>query len=98
MGRNNNYSTSSNRKATWKVITPGSLLHSKLDVRLADVATGSHARQEQGFRDRHRNRGSLQMWVTLGLARTPSMIALGCLDEGDERGEGQGLLLESTRL
>ena len=26
------------------------------------------------------------------------MIALGCLDEGDERGGGQGLLLESTRL
>jgi len=36
--------------------------------------------------------------ATLGLAHTPSMIALGCLDEGDERGEGQGLLLESTRL
>ncbi len=26
-------------------------------------------------------------WVTLGLARTPSMIALGCLDEGDEKGK-----------
>ena len=26
------------------------------------------------------------------------MIALGCLDEGDERGEGQGLLLKSTWL
>jgi len=26
--------------------------------------------------------------VTLGLAHTPSVIALGCLDEGDERGEG----------
>ncbi len=37
-------------------------------------------------------------WVMLGLAHTPSMIALGCLDEGDERGEGQGLLLESTQL
>ena len=37
-------------------------------------------------------------WAMLGLARTPSMITLGCLDEGDERGEGQGLLLESTRL
>ncbi len=24
----------------------------------------------------------------LGLAHTPSVIALGCLDEGDERGEG----------
>jgi len=34
----------------------------------------------------------------LGLARTPSVITLGCLDEGDERGEGQGLLLKSTRL
>ena len=34
----------------------------------------------------------------LSLACTPSMIALGCLDEGDERGEGQGLLLKSTRL
>ena len=27
--------------------------------------------------------------ATLGLAHTPSVIALGCLDEGDERGEGQ---------
>jgi len=36
--------------------------------------------------------------VTLGLAHTPSVITLGCLDEGDERGEGQVLLLESTRL
>ncbi len=26
------------------------------------------------------------------------MITLGCLDEGDERGGGQGLLLESTWL
>ena len=38
------------------------------------------------------------MWVTLGLAHTPSMITLGCLNEGDERGGGQGLLLKSTRL
>ena len=38
------------------------------------------------------------MWVMLGLARTPSVITLGCLDEGDERGEGQGLLLKSTWL
>ena len=36
--------------------------------------------------------------MTLGLAHTPSVIALGCLDEGDERGEGQGLLLELTWL
>ena len=34
----------------------------------------------------------------LGLAYTPSMIVLGCLDEGDERGEGQDLLLELTQL
>ena len=26
------------------------------------------------------------------------MIALGCLDKGDERGEGQGLLLKSSQL
>ncbi len=26
------------------------------------------------------------------------MITLGCLDEGDERGKGQGLLLELTWL
>ncbi len=37
-------------------------------------------------------------WVTLSLARTPNVITLGCLDEGDERGEGQGLLLELTWL
>ena len=36
--------------------------------------------------------------VTLGLAHTPSMITLGCLDGGDERGEGQGLLLKLTQL
>ena len=34
----------------------------------------------------------------LGLAHTPSMIALGCLDERDERGKRQGLLLKSTQL
>ena len=34
----------------------------------------------------------------LGLAHTLSVITLGCLDEGDERGGGQGLLLESTWL
>jgi len=37
-------------------------------------------------------------WVMLGLAYTPSVIALGCLDKGDKRGEGQGLLLELTQL
>ena len=37
-------------------------------------------------------------WVMLGLAHTPSVITLGCLDKGDKRGEGQGLLLESTWL
>ena len=74
------------------------MLCSELDARLADVAAGSHARQGQGFGDRCRNRGSLPTWAMLGLARTPSVIALGCLDEGDERGEGQGLLLESTWL
>ena len=36
--------------------------------------------------------------ATLGLAHTPSVITLECLDGGDERGEGQGLLLESTQL
>ncbi len=36
--------------------------------------------------------------VMLGLAYTPSIITLGCLNERDERGEGQGLLLESTQL
>jgi len=38
------------------------------------------------------------MGAMLGLAYTPSMIALGCLDGRDKRGEGQGLLLESTWL
>ncbi len=38
------------------------------------------------------------MGATLGLAHTSSIITLGCLDEGDERGEGLGLLLELTRL
>jgi len=74
------------------------VLRSELDARLADIAAGSHSRQEQGFRDICRNRGSLWTWATLGLAHTPSVIALGCLDGGDKRGEGQGLLLESTRL
>jgi len=74
------------------------VLRSELDARLADIAAGSHAKQRQGFGDRCRNRGSLLMWATLGLARTPSVITLGCLDEGDKRGGGQGLLLKSTRL
>ncbi len=34
----------------------------------------------------------------LSLAHTPSVITLGCLDKGDERGEGQGLLLKLTWL
>ena len=38
------------------------------------------------------------MRATLSLAHTPSVITLGCLDEGDKRGEGQGLLLKSTWL
>ena len=38
------------------------------------------------------------MWATLGLAHTPSVITLGCLDEGDEREGGQGPLLELTQL
>jgi len=77
---------------------PCFILCSKLDARLADVAADSHARQRQWFGDRCRNRGSLPTWATLGLAHTPSMIALGCLDEGDERGGGQGLLLKSMWL
>ena len=36
--------------------------------------------------------------ATLSLAHTLSVIALGCLDEGDKRGKSQGLLLELTRL
>ena len=69
----------------------------KLDARLADIAPGSHARQSKGSGEECRNRGSLQDRGN-GLAHTPSVIALGCLDEGDERGEGQGLLLELMRL
>ncbi len=38
------------------------------------------------------------VWAMLGLAHTPSVITLGCLDKGDERREGQGLLLKSTQL
>jgi len=36
------------------------VLHSELDVRLANIATGSHVRQEQGFGGECRNRGSLR--------------------------------------
>jgi len=36
--------------------------------------------------------------MILGLVHTPSVITLGCLDEGDERGKGQGSLLKSTWL
>jgi len=64
---------------------------------LADVATGSHAR----IRIQGTGVGTevhYKMWATFGLAYTPSMITLGCLDGGDKRGEGQGLLLELTRL
>jgi len=76
------------------------LLCSKLDARWPNVGAYSHARQRQGgFKGQGRNRGSLQdRGAMLGLAHTPSVIALGCLDEGDERGEGLGLLLELTWL
>src|SRR5216683_6086541 len=88
----------SSLKASKSKAKKARLLHSELDARLADVAASSHARQEQGFGGSSRNRGSLWTWAMLGLAHTPSVIALGCLDEGDERGEGQGLLLKSTWL
>jgi len=43
--------------------------------------------------DRCRNRGSLYNRDDTRSSLHPSMIALGCLDEGDERGEGQGCYL-----
>ncbi len=46
--------------------------------------------RDKGLWEGCRNRGSLcdgnNAWSSLH----PSMIALGCLDEGDKRGEGQG--------
>ena len=43
------------------------------------------------------NRGPLRDGGDARSSPHPSVIALGCLYEGDERGEG-GLALESTRL
>ena len=43
------------------------------------------------------NRGPLRDGGDARSSPHPSVIALGCLYEGDERGEG-GLTLESTRL
>jgi len=55
--------------------------------------------RDKGSRGQGRNRGLLQdKGAMLGLAHTPSVIALECLDEGDERGEGQVLLLKLTWL
>ncbi len=65
---------------------------------MANVAAGSHARQSKGSERSVGTEVHYVTWAMLGLARTPSMITLGCLDEGDKRGEGKGLLLKSTRL
>ncbi len=54
--------------------------------------------RDKGLRYRVGTEVYYKTGATLGLAHTPSVIALGCLDEGDKRGEGQGLLLESTWL
>jgi len=64
------------------------VLCSKLDARWPNIGTYSHARQRQGFRDRVGTEVHYKIGVTLSLAHTPSVIALGCLDEGDKRGEG----------
>jgi len=48
-----------------------------------------HARQRQEFREQGvEAEVYYKTGAMLGLAYTPSMITLGCLDEGDERGEG----------
>ena len=63
------------------------MLHSELDARWPDIGTWVTQGRDKGLGGRGRNRGPLQdKGVTLGLAHTPSVIALGCLDEGDERG------------
>ncbi len=75
------------------------MLHSELDARWPDVGTQVTQGRDKGSGGRGRNRGPLQdKGAMLGLAHTPSVITLGCLDEGDKRGGGQGLLLELTRL
>ncbi len=54
--------------------------------------------RDKGLRERCRNRGSLYNRDNARLSPHLSVITLGCLDEGDKRGGGQGLLLKSTRL
>ena len=65
------------------------MLHSEWDARWPDIGMWNHARQRQGFKgDGVGTEVHYKTGATLGLAHTPSVIALGCLDERDERGVG----------
>ncbi len=48
--------------------------HAKAETRVQGMGVGTEVHYKIG--------------AMLGLAYTPSVIALGCLDGGDERGEG----------
>jgi len=63
------------------------VLHSKWDARWSDIDICSHVRQEQGFRRVCRNRGLLCDKNNTRSSLHPSMVTVGCLDGGDERGE-----------
>ncbi len=65
------------------------LLCFEWDARWPNVGMRGHARQRQEFREQGvEAEVYYKTGAMLGLAYTPSMITLGCLDEGDERGEG----------
>ncbi len=75
------------------------MLYSKQDTRWPDIGMRGHTMAETRVQeDRVGTEVYYRTRATLSLAHTPSVIALGCLDGGDERGEGQGLLLNSTWL
>jgi len=64
------------------------VLHSRLGARWSDVDVTKSLRAGVG-----RVQGTevlLRDWGDTRLSPHPSMVALGCLDEGDERGDGQG--------
>jgi len=65
------------------------MLRSEWDARWPDVGTwGSHKAEIRVQGDRVGTEVHYKTGVTLGLACTPSMITLECLDKGDKRGEG----------
>ena len=70
-----------------------SLLCSRLGTRWSDVDVMKSLKAGTGDGMFVENRGPLRDRDDTRSSLHPSVVALGCLDEGDERGNGQGCSL-----